>query len=82
VNGWSWYWLSWFCVWFTAFLIPEVIAIVQGTGNTLSENVWKLEQFRTGQPVLGWSAGHFLFAGVWLVTTIWLTGHFLNHKWA
>ena len=82
MNAWSWYWLFWFCGWFTAFIVPEVWALCADWHNTLSANVWKLEQYRSGQDVMHWSAGHTLFAGVWILMTVWLTGHFLFHIWA
>jgi hypothetical protein len=82
VNKWSWFWLIWFSVSILTFLVAEVWALCTDWHNTLSENVWKLESFRTGQDVFHWTAGHTLFAGVWILMTVWLTGHFLFHIWA
>ncbi len=72
------YWLWWFILTFPAgFLIPEAIALARRRDqDTLSHAVWTLEHFRTGQPVMQWSAGHFLFTSTFILLTLWLIGHF------
>lgn len=78
------FWLCWFLASVGTFLGVETWGLVTGKGRTLSEAIWALEKFRTGQPVGQWSAGHFLFLGFWLLVEfiwIWLAGHFLFGRW-
>lgn len=81
MTPWHRYWLIWFLVSFFAFLGPEVYALCTNWRNTLSAAVWSLEKFRTGQPVVQWSAGHFLFTGAFALTFLWLLGHFGWGMW-
>lgn len=87
MTGWHRYWLIWFLLAFTAFLIPEVYCLVKGNGGTLSESVWWLEGWRHGMTDAtfdnpwNWTAGHFLFAGVFnTVVVLWLNIHFVLHR--
>jgi hypothetical protein len=52
MNRMSWYWLIWFILCFpVSFLIPELWALWSGRPeDTLSENIWRLEQDAPGQP--------------------------------
>jgi len=72
------YWLVWFVVTFpVGFLVPEIVALVRGRSqDTLSGAIWRLEEFRAGQPITGWSASHLLFTGVFTLLALWLIGHF------
>jgi hypothetical protein len=82
MNGWSVYWLCWFCGAFFAFLIPEVYALAAGHDeNTLSAQIWHLESLTPGQHIWQWSAAHWLIGGMLAVTLVWLIGHFLFGIW-
>ncbi len=71
------YWLWWFLTAFGTFIVPETIALVRNrTQDTLSGAIWKLEEFKAGQPITGWSASHLLFTGVFTLMALWLIGHF------
>lgn len=73
------YWLIWFLVSFTAFIIPESIMLAKGRPqDTLSGAVWQLEQLVPGreQWPWQWSAGHVLFTGAFILLAVWLVGHF------
>jgi hypothetical protein len=75
------FWLCWFLASFGVFLAAETWGLVTGKGRTLSEAIWALEKFRTGQPLYQWSAGHLLFGGVFLLVAAWLVGHFVLGWW-
>lgn len=75
-HAWKLYWLIWAALGFIAFLGPEIYALCTNWRNTLSNFVWTAEKFSPGQPVNQWSAFHFLFMGVFTLTTAWLIGHF------
>jgi hypothetical protein len=82
VNGWSWYWLAWFSVLVTAFLGPELYALATGhSENTLSANVWRLEQSLPGENLWQWTALHVLIGGCLAVLLIWLLGHLVFGLW-
>jgi hypothetical protein len=84
-NAWSWYWLIWLIVTIPlAFLIPELIALASGhPENTLSAQIWRLEQFLPGHagPIWSWTAMHFLIGGLFAVLFVWLIGHFTFGVW-
>jgi hypothetical protein len=81
-SAWSWYWIAWFFAAFLAFLVPEIIAIVRKNGQTLSQNIWRMEGFLSpGYNIWHWTAIHILFSGALLLTFIWLIGHFVFHIW-
>lgn len=72
------YWTTWFFLWFTTFIIPELIAVFSGHDeNTLSFAVWDMEgkTLGNGNP-LTWSFPHVAFTSVFIVLVIWLIGHF------
>lgn len=72
------YWMAWAAVTFLSFIIPEVWALFTNVHNTLSDNVWRMEQFLPGSGVgiASWSVLHFLFIGMLLLMDVWLLGHF------
>lgn len=78
----NYYWATWFALWFTSFIIPELTALWSDhSENTLSETIWRLEAARTGQPIYQWTFAHFAFTASFLVIAIWLTGHFGWRIW-
>lgn len=82
MNAWSWYWTIWFAAGFVAFAIPEAIALFGGHAeNTLSANVWRLEQFLPGDHWYQWTAVHVLLGGALLTLFGWLAGHFVFGLW-
>jgi hypothetical protein len=83
MNKWSWYWLIWFIVMFPiSFLIPELIALSKGQPeNTLSANVWRLEQAAPGQTIFNWTAIHVLLGGFLFVLLVWLAFHLVFRIW-
>lgn len=82
MNGWSIYWTVWTVAMFVAFAIPEFWALATGhPENTLSENVWRLEQLLPGQHVWQWTAVHALVGGALFVLLIWLAFHFTFGIW-
>ncbi|HEX5347863.1 MAG TPA: hypothetical protein VFW64_12315 [Pseudonocardiaceae bacterium] len=70
------YWKWWAVLAFSSFIVPELWALFTNWQNTLSANVWRMEDFLPGQPVWRWTAVHFLFIGMLLVLFMWLIGHF------
>jgi hypothetical protein len=73
-SGWKWYWLVWFLVALMGFLVPEGIAIFNGTpGDTLTEvsveEVWSL----IGPELTVFALGSLLFGGGG-----WLIYHFVR----
>lgn len=75
-------WLAWFVAWFGVFLFFEVRALAQHKPEkTLSGAIWRFEQFRTGQPLYQWSAGHVLFIGIIGVVFAWMLLHFALGWW-
>jgi hypothetical protein len=82
MNGWSWWWLSWFTATIASFLVPELYALSTGHGeNTLSAQVWKLEKIAPGQHVWEWTALHVLIGGLLAVVLIWLLVHLVFGIW-
>lgn len=75
------YWLVWSIVTFLTFIIPEAYALATNWRNTLSESVWDMERFTPNQPLVHWTAVHFLFGGILLTLFAWLIGHFLFGFW-
>ena len=83
MNKWSLYWLIWFTASFATFIVPELWAIIsRHTENTLSAQVWALEDAVAGQSPLSWTAVHWLLGGLFFVIFIWLIGHFVFRIWA
>lgn len=76
-----WYWPVWLCVMLSAFLAPEIYALVSsGAPNTLSQWVWVRLNVQSNEKVNQWSALDFLMFGEWCVLVLWLTFHFFFHR--
>lgn len=75
------YWLVWSVFTFLTFIVPEVYALVTNWRNTLSASVWDLERFQPNQPLIHWTALHFLFIGMLITLEAWLIGHFGFGLW-
>ena len=76
------YWSLWAALMTTGFLIPEVWMLAAGRPpDTLSSQIWRLEQLPPGQGVWAWNALHFLFIAFLLVLDVWLIGHFGFRIW-
>jgi hypothetical protein len=70
-------WLAWFVLSFGSFLFFEVTALARRRDDlTLSAAIWRMEHLRDGEHVWQWNAAHFLFIAVFVVTMVWLFGHF------
>ena len=71
------FWLGWFVLSIGTFLVVEVGSLIGGRPDrTLSEAIWRLEEFKDGQSFWNWSAGHYLFMAVFGLLTFWLFFHF------
>ncbi len=81
-HAWATYWTIWFFVLLVSFLAPEIVALCTNWHNTLSAQIWRLEDYAPGQGIAAWSAFHFLFIGLLLLLDVWLLGHFGWHLWA
>jgi hypothetical protein len=76
------YWSLWAFLLTTGFLVPEIWMLMAGRPqDTLSAQIWRLEQFSPGQSIWAWNAFHFLFIGGLLLLDLWLLGHFGFGKW-
>jgi hypothetical protein len=82
-NFWSIYWLCWFIAFLpVSFLVPELYVLAIGQPeNTLSANVWRLEQWLPGQNLWQWTALHVLIGGCLAVLLVWLLGHLVFGLW-
>lgn len=77
------YWACWSLGWFISFIIPELMALFSGhPENTLSDNIWRLEKLVPGQAIINWTFFHFAFTGMFILTALWLSGHFGWGLWA
>lgn len=82
MTGWHRYWLIWFTVSFTAFIIPELVAVFTvGAPGTLSGTIWDLEGLVPGQPLDKWGTAHVLIGGFLTLVFIWLIGHLALGIW-
>lgn len=73
----TWFGLYWIA-WIVAFLVPEIYWLFKDPANTLSEEVWGLEQLSLTRPfALGaWTWEHWAIALlVWFLFG-WLSVHF------
>jgi len=70
----SFYWLGWIL----AFLIPEFYWLFNNHLNTLSDNVWSVEQINLAQPFdfPMWTATHWAVALLVWGLFLWLSLHF------
>jgi hypothetical protein len=76
------YWLVWFLVSIGSFMAVEFWALARGRGqDTLSAQIWRLEQFLPGQNLWQWTALHVLIGGGLFVLLGWLIGHFVFGVW-
>jgi hypothetical protein len=82
-NGFSHYWFVWALVTFFSFIVPEVYALASGhPENTLSAQVWRMEGIlNTNAPLVNWTSVHFLLGGMFILTFVWLIGHFTFGIW-
>jgi hypothetical protein len=76
MTRWQIYWLVWFGVTFLAFIVPELWALFTNAKNTLSWQVWNLEQFLPGSHT-AWTWTHWLVGGILFVGCLWLAFHFM-----
>lgn len=82
MNSWSTYWLWWAAITFLAFIVPETVALItRHPENTLSAQVWKLEDLHPGEQLWQWTAAHVLIGGVIAVLLLWLLLHFVLGIW-
>lgn len=71
------FWLTWFLLSFLSFLTVEVWMLATGRPEyTLSESIWRLEEYKDQQSFWNWSAGHYLFMSAFGLTSFWLFFHF------
>jgi hypothetical protein len=79
----SHYWLVWFIASFGAFLVYELYQLAIGhPENTLSAQVWRMEGIlNRNYPIADWTAVHFLLGGMFILTFLWLGGHFVFGVW-
>jgi len=77
------YWLIWFLVSITSFLVPELIALFSGhPENTLSDSIWRMEDlYKPGQSFTSWTFAHYAFTAGFIVLAVWLIGHFGWRIW-
>jgi hypothetical protein len=80
LTGWAWYWLAWVVAGFGA---PEAWWLVNNVRNTLSDQVWGLESENLAHPFdfSAWPWPHYVFAAVFLIFIVWLTGHLVLGIW-
>lgn len=71
-NDWSLYWL----LWFGAFLGPELYALFTNPLNTLSYQVWHVEDINFAHPydIGSWTFAHYLVFAL----MVWLSFHFVD----
>jgi len=77
-----WYWTIWLGVLLVAFLPAEILGLVQGGQNTLSNFVWQYLRIAKNETMWQWSATDFLIFGGWVTITVWLTAHFFFRTFA
>lgn len=76
------FWTIWITVSVASFSVVEFWMLAAGRPeDTLSENVWRLEDLVPGQPIAQWSALHVLFLGVYVLIFGWLLAHFGWGMW-
>lgn len=76
ITGWGWYWIVWI---FAGFLVPELYAVFTNIKNTLSWQVWGIENFNPnlGHPFdfADWTWTHWTIGSMVLVFCVWLFIH-------
>lgn len=76
------FWLVWFATSVVSFMAMEFTMIAQKRfQDTLSAQVWRLEQFLPGDNLWQWTAVHVLIGGALGVLLIWLLLHFVLGIW-
>lgn len=71
------YWFWWAVLAFGTFIVPEVYSlVVKKPEGTLSDTIWRLEDFDPQNGLSTWTAFHFLFIGILMVVFLWLIAHF------
>lgn len=76
----NWYWPVYLTVAFLFFIAPEIMGLVSGRRNTLSDWVWTRLHIIAGETIGQWSALDFLVFGQWIIMWAWLTWHFFFHR--
>lgn len=73
MNAWSYYWIAWLM----AFTGPELYAVFTNPNNTLSDNVWRLENLNLNQPFdfAMWTDVHWAVAVIVWLLFLWLSAH-------
>ena len=76
VTGWGWYWITWFAAGFGA---PEAYGLLRNTQDTLSWQIWGLEQVNFKDPFdfAGWTLVHWAMGVILLGFTTWLGLHMI-----
>src|SRR5258707_10303172 len=69
------YWPVWLGVLLAAFLPGEILGLIQGGQNTLSNFVWQYLKLAKNEAIWQWSALDFLIFGAWVTVVVWLTAH-------
>ena len=77
----EWYWPVATVAILVIILGPETVALVTNVKNTYSWWVWDKLAVNSSAHPTQWTAVHLLVFGVWMVTMIWLTGHFFWGLW-
>lgn len=77
-SYWPWYLIAAML----GFLIPEIVALITHSGNTLSNYSRTLLNVKVGEHLSAHDAAWALTLGSWLVVTIWLTGHIWFDWWS
>lgn len=80
VTGAGWYWITWF---FGGFGIYEGWGLIFNTQDTLSWQIWGLEDINFSDPMnfAAWNPVHWAIAVVLLAFVTWLAGHLIFGIW-
>lgn len=76
VTGWGWWWITWF---FGGFGLPEAYGLLRNTQDTLSWQIWGLEQVNFKDPFdfAGWTLVHWVMGVILLGFVVWLGLHMI-----
>ena len=74
------YWPAWLGVLLLAFIPAEILGLLGGGQNTLSNFVWQHLKIAKNEAIWQWSALDFLLFGGWLTVAVWLTLHFFFRR--
>lgn len=76
------FWAVWFGTSVLTFMVVEFWALAaRRPQDTLSAQVWRLEQMAPGESLWQWTALHVLVGGALFVLLAWLIGHFVFGLW-